>query len=85
MGSLRSGKPAAPSAPAIGSVGVGLGIKKNQHGDFMVTDVTKGGPAARSGRVNVGDILQQVGDQDVCRPPPQPSTRKTRKTRNPKP
>jgi len=41
-------------------VGVGLGIKKNQHGDFMIMDIVDGGAAALTSKVAVGDILQKV-------------------------
>jgi C-terminal processing protease CtpA/Prc len=46
-------------------VGVGLGIKKNQHGDFMVVDINANGPAAASGKFMEGDVLQKVGKQAV--------------------
>ncbi|KAJ1490802.1 hypothetical protein T484DRAFT_3285083 [Baffinella frigidus] len=59
---------AAPKAPEpVGEpVGVGLGIKKNVHGDFMVTQVAEGGVAAASGLVRINDILQQLDGTQVA-------------------
>ena len=42
-----------------------MGIKKNQHGDFMVTEVAEGGVAALSGKVCVGDVVVAVDNQSV--------------------
>eukprot|EP00277_Geminigera_cryophila_P027887 CAMPEP_0179483666 /NCGR_PEP_ID=MMETSP0799-20121207/60781_1 /TAXON_ID=46947 /ORGANISM="Geminigera cryophila, Strain CCMP2564" /LENGTH=549 /DNA_ID=CAMNT_0021297275 /DNA_START=47 /DNA_END=1693 /DNA_ORIENTATION=- len=51
---------------AADNVGVGLGIKKNQHGDFMIMDIVDGGAAALTSKVAVGDILQKVDKTSVA-------------------
>ncbi|EKX53866.1 hypothetical protein GUITHDRAFT_132899 [Guillardia theta CCMP2712] len=41
-------------------VGVGLQAQKNVHGDFMVTSIEEGSPAASSGRIALGDVIAKV-------------------------
>ena len=73
MSTLASSLPAMPGIPfsskpvadAATLVGVGLGIKKNQHGDFMIVDIPATGPAAACGKFAVGDVLQKVGKESV--------------------
>jgi len=65
-GSSKGAAGAAKGASAGEPVGVGLGIKKNVHGDFMVTQVAEGGVAAASGKVCNGDILQAVDGRQVA-------------------
>ncbi len=51
----------AASVPKGEPVGVGLGIKKNHFGDFMITEVAEGGVAAETGKIKVGDVLVAIG------------------------
>ncbi|EKX38918.1 hypothetical protein GUITHDRAFT_115021 [Guillardia theta CCMP2712] len=42
------------------SAGIGLFLTKNVMGQYTVTKITPGGPAARARSVSIGDILMQV-------------------------
>lgn len=45
--------------------GVGIFLAPNRTGQFIVTRVTAGGPAQRSGQVQTGDILLAVNGQSL--------------------
>ncbi len=59
--SASAGAATAAAAFKGEPVGVGLGIKKNHYGDFMVTEVAEGGVAAETGKIKVGDVLVAIG------------------------
>jgi WD40 repeat protein len=45
---------------------VGLGLAVELRGrDVVVTGITSGGPAARDGRLKIGDIIKGIGEQDA--------------------